>query len=377
MYFLTGATVAVGMLSVAVAAIVGVRPFFGKAADTPKHPHEAPVSLWLGPALLAVLSLALGLFPDRADTPLLAPAQAATVQANEPAALKLALWHGWNPALALSGTSLAGGVGLFLLRGRLRGLLRRVTHWGPARLYDLGLDGLNGLARLQTRLLQSGYLRYYLLTILATAVALVGYTLVSRGRLAAPANWSDIRFYEAGLVALIALAILATVRSRSRLAAIAALGVVGYSVALIFVLYGAPDLAMTQFLIETLTVILFVLVFYHLPSEKDVSKVRVRLRDAAVAMVTGSIMTALVLIAVQTDLHPTISGYFFENSVPEAHGRNVVNVILVDFRGLDTLGEITVLAVAAVGVYALLKLRPAPPAHAAEEKGQSEGGEKA
>jgi multicomponent Na+:H+ antiporter subunit A len=129
-------------------------------------------------------------------------------------------------------------------------------------------------------------------------------------------------------------------------------------VALIFVLYGAPDLAMTQFLIETLTVILFVLVFYHLPREPETTRTPARLRDAIVAISTGCLMTALVLVAAEAQLHPSISHYYSDNSVTAAHGRNVVNVILVDYRGLDTLGEITVLAVAAVGVYALMKLRP-------------------
>ena len=128
--------------------------------------------------------------------------------------------------------------------------------------------------------------------------------------------------------------------------------------ALIFVLFGAPDLAMTQFLVETLTVILFVLVFYHLPELPD----RVRAGRPGGATPSsrwppGPLMTALVLVGTPENFDPPISAYFAEHSVPRGHGRNIVNVILVDFRGLDTLGEITVLSVAAVGVYALLKLR--------------------
>jgi multicomponent Na+:H+ antiporter subunit A len=174
-------------------------------------------------------------------------------------------------------------------------------------------------------------------------------------------RWSpglfEIRFYEAGLAVLILLAALASVGSRSRLGAVAALGVVGFSVGLIFILFGAPDLAMTQFMIETLTVILFVLVFYHLPRFARLSSRAARIRDLIVAAMAGSTMTALVLVASSVQLHRPISDYFAENSQPLAHGRNIVNVILVDFRGIDTLGEITVLAVAGVGVYALLKLR--------------------
>ena len=150
----------------------------------------------------------------------------------------------------------------------------------------------------------------------------------------------------------------AAVCFNSRLAAIASLGVVGYGVALIFVLFAAPDLAMTQFLVETLTVILFVLVFYYVKPSRELTRWPARVRDACVAGSVGALMTGLVLAANYEDYDVPISGYYIEHSLPEGHGGNIVNVILVDFRGLDTLGEISVLAVAAVGVYGLLKLRP-------------------
>jgi multicomponent Na+:H+ antiporter subunit A len=114
---------------------------------------------------------------------------------------------------------------------------------------------------------------------------------------------------------------------------------------------------MTQFLVETLMVILFVLVFYFLPRFGVLSATRARVRDGVVALLAGGLMTALVMIATSVQYHPSIAHYFAEQSVPLAHGRNIVNVILVDFRALDTLGEITVLGVAGIGVYALLKLR--------------------
>jgi multicomponent Na+:H+ antiporter subunit A len=141
------------------------------------------------------------------------------------------------------------------------------------------------------------------------------------------------------------------------LGAVAALGVVGYGVALIFVFFGAPDLAMTQFMIETLTVILFVLVFYHLPRFAFLSDRFAVARDTVLAAAVGALITTIVSIGSGIQLYPKISDYFIENSLPLGHGRNIVNVILVDFRGFDTLGEITVLAVAGIGVYALLKLK--------------------
>lgn len=131
----------------------------------------------------------------------------------------------------------------------------------------------------------------------------------------------------------------------------------GYGVALVYVVYGAPDLAITQFLVETLTVILFVLVFYHVKDARRLSSTAGRVRDMVLAGAAGVLMSTLVLVATSVQYGEPISGYFAEQSVPGGHGRNIVNVILVDFRALDTLGEITVLAVSAVGVFALLKLR--------------------
>jgi multicomponent Na+:H+ antiporter subunit A len=147
------------------------------------------------------------------------------------------------------------------------------------------------------------------------------------------------------------------VRAQSRLAAVAALGTVGYGIATIYILYGAPDLAMTQILVETLTVILFVLVLYRLPTFATLSKTASRVRDALIAGTGGLLMTVLVLVVSNERFYDSISQFHAEESYPSAYGRNVVNVILVDFRAIDTFGEIIVLAVAGIGVYALLRLR--------------------
>ena len=143
----------------------------------------------------------------------------------------------------------------------------------------------------------------------------------------------------------------------SRICAIAALGVVGFSVSLIYVLHGAPDLAMTQLVVEALGAVLLVSAFLHLPSFHDRKRWIGRSRDAVVAILGGVVMTAMTLMANDVQLAPSIAHYFAETSVLLGHGRNIVNVILVDFRGLDTMGEITVLAIAGASALALLKLR--------------------
>ncbi|TVQ61892.1 MAG: putative monovalent cation/H+ antiporter subunit A [Phycisphaerales bacterium] len=348
---------AVGMVVVAIA--VGVRPFMGSWKETPRKPHEGGPTLWLGPTILAALSLLFGVAPSLVQKVLLSPAASAIY--GVPMEVKLSLWHGLTPALGLSVLAIAVGVGVFLMRPgfiRLTSLSDRVGAYGPARWYTWVFDGMNEIARVQTRVLQSGYLRAYLFIMIVTTVGLTGWMMLSSGALAAPTELTPVQLHEAGLLALVLLGALLAVRSKSSLGAVAALGVVGYGVALIYVLFGAPDLAMTQFAIETLTVVLFVFVFYHLPKFRILTSVLARTRDALVAISAGMLMAALVIMAVsQRPLHEPISAYFAEHSVSKGYGRNVVNVILVDFRSIDTLGEIVVLAVAGVGVYALLRLR--------------------
>jgi multicomponent Na+:H+ antiporter subunit A len=194
--------------------------------------------------------------------------------------------------------------------------------------------------------------------IILTTLALVGYTLVYKGEFQFSLEIGDIRSFELIVAVLMLAAAFVTVWVPSRIGAIVAMGVIGYGLALIFVDFGAPDLAMTQFLIETMTVILFVWVIYRLPELKVEFDRPLLLRNAVVAAASGLLMTILVLVALSVREGSRLSGFFAENSYILAHGRNIVNVIIVDFRALDTLGEIVVLALAGVGVYTLLKLKP-------------------
>ncbi|HEX2989610.1 MAG TPA: hydrogen gas-evolving membrane-bound hydrogenase subunit E, partial [Anaerolineales bacterium] len=301
------------------------------------------------------LSVLFGIFPAIISAPLITPAASAAI--GEPTDVALALWHGLNPAFLLSVATVAVGAGLFAARDLLRaGLARLAWPWGPSFLYDRALNGLEALSRGLTRLLQNGYLRYYIMTLVIVATGLVGFTLFTRDGWNFPEGVIEIRFYEVALGVLILAAALVATIVQSRLAAVASLGVVGYGVSLIYILYGAPDLAMTQFLIESLTVILFVLAFYHLPQFTHLSPKGSRARDILIALLAGGLMTALVLSATGVLFYPSISNFFVENALPLGHGRNIVNVILVDFRAFDTMGEITVLGIAAIGVYVLLKL---------------------
>ncbi len=358
---IAGIVVVSNGLLVAVVALVAVRPFFGAPREWDRTPHEVPAAMWLGPLVMAIAGVMFGLVPGVAA----AIAEPAIVSVlGAPVDVQLYLWHGFQPALLLSAITLALGVTGYVLWSRIHARMLRadpVLAWGPARWYEGAMEALIWTAKRQTELLQSGYLRRYLLIILLTAVGLVGGTLLMQGGVPLHVPVPNAYFYDWGLAALVIAAAISAVRSRSRLASIISLGVVGYTVALIFVVYGAPDLAMTQFLTETLVVIIVALMMIHLPNFRISEQVNVpkRVRDAFVALGFGGLMMMLLLAVTRMPFDPFTSDYYAEQSVPGAHGRNIVNVILVDFRALDTLGEIVVLAVAGIGVFALLKLRAA------------------
>ncbi len=356
-HLLTGGLLVVNALFLAVAINVGIRPFWRGPAERRPHAQEAPWPQWAGPMLLALAGLLFGIWTRPVEGLLQAAGRA--VAPGGPFA-PLGLWHGFNLPLGLSVLTFLLGWLLYRARHRLRvaaAWLAPAIPYGPARGYTAGLAGMLRLAEIQTRLLQRGYLRGYLIIILTTAFVLIGYTVLARQGVPALGSGLDLRFYEGLLAILILAATLAAVRARSRFAAIISLGVVGYGVALFFVLFGAPDVGITQLVVETLTVVLLVLAFYHLPRFASFSSARDRIRDALVALGFGTLMTTLVLMAVGIQAPRTVAAYYGETSIPVAHGRNVVNVILTDARALDTLGEITVLATAAFGVVALLKLR--------------------
>lgn len=350
--------VASNILMVVVAGITGIQPFVGEEKETPKHAHEAPASLYLGPLILGSLSLAIGAIPALVDTRILEPAVSAV--AGEPVEVTLSIWHGFNVMLAMSVITVALGVVAYAGREQIRGVTNGTDplgKLGPESMYAHLLKLLDWTARTQTKIVQNGYLRFYFLTIVLVLIISSIYPLAAYGNIQLAGDISDIRVYELGIVLVVILGALMAVRAQSRLAAVAALGTVGYGVATIYILYGAPDLAMTQILVETLTVILFVLVLYRLPQFATLSKAGSRIRDAVIACTGGLLMTILVLVVSNERFYDSISQFHAEESYPSAFGRNVVNVILVDFRAIDTFGEIIVLAVAGIGVYALLRLR--------------------
>ena len=375
---LTALAVASNVFNVVAAGLAAYKPFAGARTAVGEHAHEGGWQLVVGPLLLASLGLAAGFLLTSVGNGIIQPAVSAV--AGAPVAIKLYLWHGVNTMLILSIITLALGALVYVGRDRLLTLTAALPtgeRWGPTAIYNASLDGLKTGARGLTMQVQNGQLRRYVQIVLATTTVVLLWGLW-RGNLWPTLNAGvGVRLHEATLAVMMIFAALVAVSVRSRLAAVVGLGVVGLGVTLIFAFFSAPDLAMTQFAIETLTVLLFVFVLYRLPRFATLTAPGERMADALVAGGLGLVMALLVLIGVAQPHPGELATFFAESSYLQANGRNVVNVILVDFRSLDTLGEITVLGIAAIGVYTLMKLIMESAPQAAGVKGGATRGSKA
>ncbi len=330
--------------------------FNGDPIDLPKTPHEPPRWMKVPVEVLVALCLLVGILPALTVEPILSVAAGSVLQGPLPPH-DLAIWHGFSPALWMSVVALVGGVVLYVVRKPLFAVHERLEGWLDARrVYEAMLAALIALAGALTRTLDTGSLQRLAFLLVASAVALGGAALLGVG---APLAGSSVLLpldgasvFGAGAMIVAALATVAF--HRERLIALVLIGAVGLVVALVFVRYSAPDLALTQISVEVVTVVLLLLALYFLPwrSPRESSGVR-RVRDGALALLAGA-GTAALAWGVLTRDHRSIADFFIAQSVPGGGGANVVNVILVDFRGFDTLGEITVLALAALGIFAML-----------------------
>lgn len=314
--------------------------------------HRPSPALVAVPALLAAASIVTGL----AAGPVGRWLAEATASLDAQAATKeLKLWPGINQALVLSATIIVAGIALWwFTRPATRMVDARRSL--AAELYDRLYDGLLDGARRTTAFTQSGSLPFYLAVVLTTLAAALGAALVAGATesISSPRlSNSAVEFVAVAVTAALAVAVLA---ARTRFVAAVLLGGSGYGLALVYLVQGAPDLAITQFLVETLTIVVFLLVLARLPSEfSPAPRWAPRLARISVAVAVGATMSLFALGASGSRTAPSVGQDYLALSEPEAGGGNVVNVILVDFRGFDTLGEITVLAVAGVGVINLVR----------------------
>ena len=343
------------LFSVAYSARLAVRMFFGpKRHDYPAHPHDPPVGMWLPVALLVVLVVAIGLLPALIAGPIVERTALAVIGGPLPS-YYLAIWHGVTPALLVSMGALAAGAALFLAYGRINAIRPGFPRPDAKTLFDRLIARIVAGASWSIVRSHTGSLQLYFLIILAAVLVLAagGFWTASHGagtRTPLPMSLPAVVAW----IALVVASLVAALRHHDRVFALVLTSVVGLVVSLVFLQFSAPDLALTQISVDVVTTVLLLLALNLLPkTTPKQSSAALRWRDAGIATVAGLGVAGLVY-AVMTRGFETISAYHLAQSKPGGGGTNVVNVILVDFRGFDTFGEIIVLGIAALAIFALL-----------------------
>ncbi len=344
-----------GILAVAYSSRFIHDVFFnGDPVNLPRKPHEPPRWMRAPVEVLVAMCLLVGIFPQWSIAPILNVAAGAVLQQPLPA-FHLAIWHGFNAPFMMSLLALAGGIGLYVMRKPLYAFYDRLPTIHASIVFERAYENLVTFARTLLAGLDNGSLQRYLALFFAFVLALGGWAWWS-----APSAAPAVVTQTADAASLVALGMLMLAafgvvsQHRKRLTAIVFTSVIGLIVALIFVRFSAPDLALTQLVVEVVSIVLLLLALYYLPptspAEEDLPRI---VRDALLALTAGVGLGAASYVLLTTPFE-TISGFYLAQAVPGGGGSNVVNVILVDFRGFDTLGEITVLAMVGLAAHALL-----------------------
>ncbi|MGW9627277.1 Na+/H+ antiporter subunit A [Microbacterium sp. NPDC055521] len=354
----------VALVGVTIGAILtvayGCRFLWGafwrkKDADGASMPETAwpdpPVGFLSAPIMLAGLSIAAGIGAPAVDVAL--QGYAKTLGSEEPG--HLALWHGVEPALLLSLGAIALGIGAFVISIRTRwDRRRRLLRFTAADAYYLVMRGVDRLSVLTTSVTQRGSLPLYVGTIFVVLLAAEATALVAAmpDRLALSAWHTPVQIVVAPVMAIAGII---AVRARKRYTGVVLVSVTGLGMVVLFATSGAPDLALTQILVETVTMVTFALVLRRLPSRMGEHNASVgRIPRAVLAVGVGVVMAFLAIVATQARMFDPISIDFPQLAYELGHGKNVVNVALVDLRGWDTMGELSVLVLAATGVASLV-----------------------
>lgn len=350
--------VIVNGIMVSVAGVVSLRPFFLGRDKISKVDHGETPGLLFGPLLLGILGVVMGLIPGTVTRHLVGPA--ATALYGEPIDTSFSLWHGVTPMLFLSLAAISLGALMAWKWDQLHDAIRS-AGWSQrldaSRLYYRVVDFILAVARGSTRWLQNGDQRHYSVIVLTMLIASCAWILTRTGVVSLPVPDAILPVPALLIVAGVVGAIFAA-RARSLVAALIGVGIVGYGSALLFVLNGAPDLALTQFAVETLVLIVIMAVLLRLPTRTAPTRTpRERGVDAVLAIGFAVLVFIGLAAMLAIPFDPRISEFYGATSYLEAQGHNVVNVIIVDYRALDTLGEIAVVAFATMGAWALLRRR--------------------
>ncbi len=342
----------------AISVLIAYQVFFVKKNSIKKEVSEAGFTYLLGPVILSLLSFIMAIYPDRFEAFIEFAAE--TVKAKN-IEVELKLWHGLTNVFWLSTFSMILGIILFIFRGKIfsafQWLNKYLVKFELSEIFLLFINGLLKFTKNVTGVIQHGYHRFYLLVVFIVIGVFIWINFILSSFWNFEINASKVSLPIIGIVIIATIASITTILTRSKITAIITMGVVGYSLGVFFLINGAIDLAITFIIVDTLTLVLFVMVTIKLPEFIRYSNTRTRIRDGIVALIVGGGMFIVALITSLSDKTGHISDYYLNKSLPEGFGKNVVNVILVDFRALDTFGEITVLLLAAMSIYALLKLK--------------------
>lgn len=339
------------------------RTFLGKKQFhlLDKKPHEAPIGMLVSPVILVSLVVIFGFFPNLLSKTLLEPVMASILPPDliEKVSVHIAMWHGWNVELFMTIAVIVIGSLILTMLYKWNQLYQLFPSNRLAnRLYDSGWTIMERSSNAFNRFHMTGYTRDYLAFILGFMVLVVGYTRIKL--IDEPLfrfDFSSLALYEMLLGIVMVVAAFIPILTSSRITAVISVGVVGYMVSLFYILFRAPDLALTQLVIETVSVALFLLAFYHLPKFRKERATKINGLNLVISIAVGVLVTILAMTVQGKNPFGTIADYYMENSYKLAGGKNMVNVILVDFRGFDTMLEILVLGIASLGVYALIKLK--------------------
>lgn len=359
---LTGALFASSALYVAIALIIAYGLFFTPPeASSPRAPHPVPWPMAVPPLIMAGTGLFTGVFNQELSHTLLSPAISPVIGKNTE--IELTLWHGFNWVLLLSALTYLVGFFVYIARHRLHAQFQFVHQnlkLSPEGVYFRTISALRGSSVLISRWVQNGYLRSYVFIIFTFLVLLVGGVYLNAdlvpGEISVDHPVLVDRLYELIPLFLIVIGLMLIFYSRSRLTILIATSLLGFGVASVFVFFSAPDVSMTQFLVETITVVLFMLILHRLPRHQMIKSKKRRFAQIVLSLLFGGLMTLILLNINEVRPASALKEYYLRQSKPAAQGENVVNVILVDFRALDTLGEITVLGITALGIVALFSL---------------------
>jgi multicomponent Na+:H+ antiporter subunit A len=363
----------------AIGFAIALKPFTGRPIETPKRAHDGPVLLMAGPVVLALGGLAVALYPSAWHVALTSP-MASAISAHSVDITISAMPHLGLP-FTLSLLTIGLGIGLLLVLATARRMVAAALAaigWGPDRGFDQAIAGLIRMSHRLGRILQPGSLEIYLTVTFVVIAASFLWPMVRYGELPSLSAWpARLQIHEAGFMLIAVIGLVAVLIAKSRLTAIVSLGIQGFAVAVLYLLFGAPDLSFTQFMVETLSVVILALIMTRLRLDvQDHRSLAQVFMDGAIAIACGLGFTLFLLSAVAVPFNGELTAFFSQYSKTIAHGANVVNVIIVDFRGTDTLGEIAVVVITGLAILALIRLRAAKPGRTfndpdAEERGSA------